>query len=134
MRSRVLYAALHIEIDADIWYRTIEREQKNLLWPEFCNLVCHRFSKMRYENVVKQFNKLTRKGKVEDYITQFDELRNYVMKEEGFHRESYYIDNFISVLREDIARYLYNQKPQTMQEARDMARGQEFILTLTLFS
>lgn len=85
---------------------------------------------MGYENVVEQFNKLTQKGKVEDYITEFDELRNYVITEEGFHLESYYIDNFISSLREDIAQYLYNQKYQTMQEARDIARGQEFLLTV----
>ncbi|KAL8092282.1 hypothetical protein AgCh_034538 [Apium graveolens] len=89
-----------------------------------------RFLKVGYENVVGQFNKLTQRGMVEDYITQFDELRNYVMAEEGFHRESYYIDNFISGLKDDIAQYLYNQRPQTMQEARDMARGQEFFLSV----
>lgn len=61
---------------------------------------------MGYENVVEQFKKLTQKGKVEDYITEFDELRNYVITEEGFYRESYYIDNFISGLRKDIAQYL----------------------------
>lgn len=130
LRSRVLCAAIHMASDADIWYRTIEREKTNLLWPEFCHLVCQRFSKSGYENVVGQFNKLTQKGKVEEYITQFDELRNYVMAEEGFHRESYYIDNFISGLKEDIAQYLYNQKPTTMQEARDMARGQEYFLSV----
>ncbi|XP_063938080.1 uncharacterized protein LOC135147942 [Daucus carota subsp. sativus] len=130
LRSRVLCAALHMENDADIWYRTVEREKSNLLWPEFCNLVCQRFSKVGYENLVGQFNKLTQKGRVEEYITQFDELRNYVMAEEGFHRESYYIDNFISGLKDDIAQHLYNQKPKTMQEARDLARGQKFFLTV----
>lgn len=130
LRARVLCDVLHMENDADIWYRTVEREKTNVLWPEFCNMVCQRFSKIGYENVVGQFNKLTQKGKVKDYITQFDELRNYVMAEEGYHCESYYIDNFISGLKDDIAQYLYNQRPQTMQEARDMARGQEFFLTV----
>lgn len=50
--------------------------------------------------------------------------------EEGYHRESYYIDNFISGIKEEIAQYLYNQKPQTMKEARNMDRGQEFFLTV----
>lgn len=119
-----------MEEEADIWYRTVEREKHNLLWPEFSTMVCHRFSKVGYENIVGQFNKLTQRGKVDDYINQFDELRNYVMMEEGYHRESYYIDNFISGLKDEIAQYLYNQKPQTLQEARDMARGQEFFLTV----
>ncbi|XP_074346537.1 uncharacterized protein LOC141685327 [Apium graveolens] len=130
LRSRVLCAALHMEDDADIWYRTVEEEKHNLLWPEFSKLVCQRFNKGGYENVVGQFNKLIQKGTVDDYINQFDELRNYVMLQEGFHRESYYIDNFISGLKEEISQHLYNQKPQTLQEARDRARGQEYYLTV----
>lgn len=111
LRSKVLCAALHMEGEADIWYRCLETENFNLLWPEFVTLVCKRFAKSGYENLVGQFNKLTQKGRVDDYICQFDELRNYVMVAEGFHRESYYVDNFISGLREEIAQHLYNLKP-----------------------
>lgn len=99
LRARVFCAALHMEGDADIWYRTIEEEKTNLLWPEFSRLVCQRFSKSGYENIVGQFNKLVQRGSVDEYINKFDELRNYVMLQEGFHRESYYIDNFISGLK-----------------------------------
>lgn len=130
LRARVLCAALYMEGEADIWFRTIEKERPTILWPEFAILVCKRFSKLGYENVVGQFNKLTQKGKVEEYIGQFDELRNYVMAEEGCLRESHYVDNFISGLKEEIAQYLYNHKPQTLQQARDMARGQEYFLSV----
>lgn len=121
LRARVLCAALYMEGEADIWFRTIEREKPSLLWPEFTVLVCRRFSKLGYENIVSQFNKLTQKGKVEEYIGQFDELHNYVMAEEGCFRESHYVDNFISGLKEEIAQYLYNHRPQNLQQARDMA-------------
>lgn len=129
-RTKVLCAAIYLENEADVWYRSVEIEKPQLLWPEFTKLICQRFSTAGYENVVGQFNKLVQKGKVEDYITQFDELKTYVMAQEGFHRESYYVDNFVSGLKEEIAQYLYNQKPKSMQEARDLARGQEHFLTV----
>lgn len=74
-------------------------------------MVCHRFAKTGYENLVGQFNKSTQKGRVDEYIFQFDELRNYVMMDEGFHRESYYVDNFISGLKDETVQHLYNLKP-----------------------
>lgn len=52
------------------------------------------------------------------------------MLHEGFHRESYYIDNFISGLKEEISQSLYSNKPQTLQEARNRARGQEHYLAV----
>lgn len=72
-----------------------------LLWNEFSTLVCNRFSKIGYDNLVGQFNKLVQKGKVEDYITKFDELRSYVIAREGHQRESYYVNTFISGLNEE---------------------------------
>lgn len=83
---------------------------------------------MGYENLVGQFNKLMQKGRVEVYITQFDELRSYVMAQEGHLRESYCVDTFISGLKEELSQALYNHRPATLQEARNMARGQVFLL------
>lgn len=45
---------------------------------------------------------------MEEYITQFDELRNVVMSLEGHLKESYYTDTFISGLKEELAQALYN--------------------------
>lgn len=70
--------------EADVRYRCVEREKYNLLWPEFVSLVCQRFAKSGYENLVGQFNKLTQKNRIDEYIYQFDELRNYVMVDEVF--------------------------------------------------
>lgn len=86
-------------------------------------MICNRFSTVGYENLVGQFNKLVQKGKVKEYNTQFDELRSYVMAQEGQQRESYYIDTFISGIREELSQALYNHKPSTLQETRNMARG-----------
>lgn len=50
------------------------------------------------------------------------------MTQEGHHRESYYIDTFISGLKEELSQTLYNNRPATLQEARNMARGHEHLL------
>lgn len=127
-RAKVICAALYLEGEADIWFRSLEEEKPGLLWPDFVDLVCNRFSKVGYENLVGKFNKLLQKGSVEEYITQFDELRSHVMSQEGHHRESYYIDTFISGLKEEISQSLYNSKPTSLQEARNLARGQDYLL------
>lgn len=127
-RAKVICASLYLEAEADIWFRSVEEEHLCLLWPQFVELVCNRFSRVGYENLVGQFTKLMQKGRVEEYISQFDELRSHVMAQDGRHRESYYIDTFISGLREEISQALYNHRPSTLQEARNMARGQEYLL------
>lgn len=83
----------------------------------------HRFSKRGYENIIGQFNKLTQKGKVEEYINQFEELRKYVVAIDGIHNENYYVDSFLSGLKEEISSALYLNKPHSLKEARDKARG-----------
>lgn len=103
--------------------RILEEEKPTILWPKFVSVVCNRFSKVGYENLVGQFNKLVQKGKVEDYISQFDELRSYVMVQEGHQSESYYIDTFITGLMEELSQQLYNNRLVTLQEAMNMARG-----------
>lgn len=127
-RAKVNCATIYLEGEADVWYRSIEEENPSLGWHEFTVLICNRFSRAGYENLVGQFNKLMQKGKVEEYITQFEELRSYVMAQEGHQRESYYVDTFISGLKEELSQASYNHKPSSLKEARNMARGQEFLL------
>ncbi|KAL8089957.1 hypothetical protein AgCh_039426 [Apium graveolens] len=74
------------------------------------------------------FNKLTQKGRVEEYINQFEELRKYAVSVDGTHHESYYVDSFLSGLKEEISSALYLNKPLNLKEARDKARGQETLI------
>lgn len=67
-KTKVIFSTLHCEGEADIWVQTVFNEQPGMLWEQFVELVYHRFSKVGYENIVGQFNKLVQKGKVEEYI------------------------------------------------------------------
>lgn len=46
---------------------------------DFARLVCHIFTKGGYENLEGQFNKLVQGGKVDEYITQFEELKKHMV-------------------------------------------------------
>ncbi|KAL8102892.1 hypothetical protein AgCh_027426 [Apium graveolens] len=127
-KTKVIFATLHCEGEADIWVQTVLNEQPGMMWEQFIELVYHRFSKGGYENIAGQFNKLTHKGRVEEYINQFEELRKYVMSMDGTHHESYYVDSFLSGLKEEISSALYLNKPLNLKEARDKARGQETLI------
>lgn len=118
-KTKVIYATLHLEGEADIWYQTIQTEQPGLNWESFIEFLYQRFSKGGYENIVGQFNKLIQRGRVEEYIGQFDELRKYIVNMNHSHSESYYVDSFLSGLKEEISSALYLNKPVTLKEARD---------------
>lgn len=74
-RAKVLYAALYLEGDADVWYQALQDELPWLVWDEFVHQLCLRFTGGGHENLTGQFNKLLQKGRVDDYIKKFEELK-----------------------------------------------------------
>lgn len=125
-KTRGIFPTLHCDSEADIWVQIVQREQPRLLWEQFIALVYHIFSEGGYENIIGQFNKLTQRGNVEEYINQFEELRKYVVTMDGTHNESYYVDSFLSGLKEEISSALYLNKPHSLKEAMDKARNRRF--------
>lgn len=95
------------------------------MWEEFISHICQRFATRGYENLVGQFNKLTQKGKVEEYVKIFEELKAYMSAQNKHYSENYFIESFLSGLKEEIATSLYVVKPLTLRDAINQARGQE---------
>lgn len=56
-RTKVVYATLYLEEEADVWYRSQVEVNPFLLWFEFVELICNHFLKVGYENLVGQFTK-----------------------------------------------------------------------------
>lgn len=94
-------------------------------WDEFIAQIYHRFTRETHDNLTGQFNKLTQKGRVDEYIVHFEQLRSYMMSKSKYYTEEYFIESFLSRLKPKIAYALYLYKPTTTKEAIDMARGQE---------
>lgn len=120
--TKVVYAALYLEEEADHWYQTVQAEHYGLTWELFVELLLKRFSTCNQENLIGKFNKLTQTGSVDAYITQFEELRGFMMLRHSIHTEEFYLASFLSGLRADIQQALYIYKPTTLQEAINKAR------------
>lgn len=75
-----------------------------------------------------QFNKLTQSGKVDDYITKFEELKKHMVAQNPNLGELYFVNSFLSGLKEEIASALYRHKPNTLRDAREKARAQECVI------
>lgn len=68
------------------------------------------------------------RGKVDDYIRRFEELKIYMLAQNKGFTEDYFIESFLSGLKEEIANALYLVRPQTLKEAINQARRQEVYL------
>lgn len=99
-----------------------------LLWDEFAYNICSRFARGGHENLIGQFNKLLQKGKVDDYIRRFEELKTYMWTQNKGCTEEYFIESFLSGLKEEIANALYIVRPQTLRDVIIQARGQQIYL------
>lgn len=129
-RSKVDYAALYLEGDADKWYQTIQESQPLLTWETFTALVLQRFSTGSQENLIGRFNKLMQTGTVEAYIGQFEDLRSHLISTNKLLTEDFYVASFLSCLRQDIQQALYVYKPASLQEAMLQAKEQEVLVNL----
>lgn len=68
------------------------------------------------------------KGKVDEYIKRFEELKTYMVVQNKGGTEDYFIESFLSGLKEEIVNALYLVKPQSLREAINQARSQEIYL------
>lgn len=65
---------------------------------------------------------------MDDYITQFDELKKHMVIQNPSLGELYFINSFLSGLKEEISSTLYLHKPISLKDARDKARAQECVI------
>lgn len=126
----MIYAALYLEEEADHWYQTVQAEHPVLTRETFTALLLRRFSTSNQENMIGKFNKLVQTGNVDSYISQFKELRGFMMTRHSLHTEDFYLDSFLSGLRPDIQQALYIYKTTTLQEAINKAREQEIFIEM----
>lgn len=112
--TKVIYAALYLDDEADYWYQTIQAEYPNLNWENFIPLLLLRFSTGCQCNLIEKFNKLTQTSSVDNYIAQFEELRGYMMSTYTLQTEEFYLSSFLSGLRPDIQQAFYIYKPSTL--------------------
>ncbi|KAL5715262.1 hypothetical protein ACHQM5_017103 [Ranunculus cassubicifolius] len=102
--QKILFASLHLKGKADMWYQAHLEAIGRMNWFGFTESMRTRFAEDVYDNVVGEFSKLVQTGTVEEYHSQFEELQSLVLINNKGFSESYFVDCFVSGLKEEIRR------------------------------
>lgn len=128
--TKVIYAVLYLDNEADYWYQTVQAEYLGLGWEAFTTLLLRRFSTGNQGNLIGKFNKLTQTSTVDAYVAEFAELRGYQINSYALYPEEFYLSSFLSGLWPDIQRALYIYKPSSLQDAIDKAKEHELFIDM----
>lgn len=126
--EKIATAAIYMEGKIDLWYWEYVEGMEGLAWEEFGRLVIERFSNAEGVNLVAQFNKLKQSGDVMSYTLQFEELKAFMVSDNRQLKESYFVQSYISGLKDEIAGMVEMFNPSSLKQTIQLARKQELQL------
>lgn len=104
--DKVLLAEVHISGRADQWIESSAIATASLSWPEFKTMVCQRFAAKSKIEITETFRNLKQYGSVDSYIDKFEETMALVKRSNPTLTRDYFLDYFISGLKDHIKRPL----------------------------
>lgn len=126
--QRVTMASIHLRGDAVAWYRWLRNSLgDDLTWRQFSTALCKRFGSRKNLDPMSALSKLTQKGTVSSYITEFETMINLVHGLDEPHQVSL----FLSGLRADIQAGVRLLSPTGLSHAFELALCQEDAITAT---
>ncbi|XP_071902780.1 uncharacterized protein [Coffea arabica] len=123
--QKMLIAEMHLEGRANVWFQSFKRDKRTFGWEEFKEGVSHRFGDLGDEDGVEEFNKLQQSSTVMACQEKFEELRAIVLLKNPGLSESYFVSSYLSGLQEELKALVKMHKPQTLQEAFEVAKWKE---------
>ncbi|XP_057808649.1 uncharacterized protein LOC131023124 [Salvia miltiorrhiza] len=126
--DKILTAAMHIEGQADVWYLEYVEGKDDLTWEGFKELVLDRFSNIEEKNLVAQFNKLKQETDVLSYTLKFEALKAFTVSNNRGLSEEYFVQSYISGLKDEIARMIEMFNLTTYKSAVQLAKKQELLI------
>ncbi|KAF5190358.1 hypothetical protein FRX31_020067 [Thalictrum thalictroides] len=118
----VLFASLHLEGRAETWFHSTYDEYDKIQWLDFIEAIRSRFSTEAQEIIIGDFNKLEQISTVADYQNRFEELKALVLLKNKHLKEEYFVDSFISGLKDEIKHQVQMFHPKEMHVAISVAR------------
>nr|GLL44635.1 uncharacterized protein LOC109179602 [Ipomoea trifida] len=119
--QRLQIAGFSLEREASEWYRWTRRDNLIYGWHDFLEKIQHRFETHHFEDYQANLAKLTQKGSVADFQTEFEKLMNKVT---GI-QEPLLISFLVSGLKPNLRREMLIAKPQSLLEAFKLAKAFE---------
>ncbi|KAL4351905.1 hypothetical protein GQ457_06G037700 [Hibiscus cannabinus] len=123
-------ASMHLEGKAETWFDGYIMQKHRLSWHEFTADLCHRFSDRTDTDVIEEFNKLIQKGSVEEYQENFEELKPYIIQQNPYQGEPYFVSSFLSGLKEELRHRVKVHSPTSLVEAYRLAKLHELSLEI----
>ncbi|KAK2965950.1 hypothetical protein RJ640_002680 [Escallonia rubra] len=122
---KVSFASVHFDGQAEFWYGTYIKAKGRVLWVNFVKDLHARFSSLFKESIIGEFHKLRQTTTVEQYYNDFETLRSILVSEGSMLEESYFMQSFISGLKDDIRLEVEKFDVGDLSRAIFLARKQE---------
>ncbi|XP_028237019.1 uncharacterized protein LOC114416356 [Glycine soja] len=120
-RDRLTIASFYMEGRALAWFQWMSSNAQFTSWPGFLQALQTRFAPSQYEDPTGVLFKLTQKGSVNQYLSEFEDLANRVI---GLP-SPFLLSCFISGLNPEIRREVQAHQPLTLVQAAGLAKLQE---------
>ena len=119
--ERLTITAFYMEDRALAWFQWMTSNDQITSWPAFLQALQARFAPSQYEDLTGSLFKLTQKGTVSQYLSEFEELVNRVVE----LPPSFLLSCFVSGLSPEIHREVQIHQPLTVAQASSLARLHE---------
>jgi hypothetical protein len=117
--------------EAALWLQWTNAHLSVSNWEEFVSLVCDKFGRREFEQLLRQFSRLRQTGTVAEYATQFNASMNCLLAHHRSWDPLYFVTQFVDGLRSDIRVVVMVQQPKDLDSAVSLAMLQEEAIELT---
>uniref|UniRef100_A0A0E0CJ50 Reverse transcriptase domain-containing protein n=1 Tax=Oryza meridionalis TaxID=40149 RepID=A0A0E0CJ50_9ORYZ len=121
--DKVLLAEVYITCRADLWISSYDIPTDTLSWPDFCAMICQRFAVNSNIDITDTFRNLKQYSSVDAYIDKFEEIMPLVKRNKPHLNEEYFLEYFISGLKDHIKRPLKSLTIYSLVQAYELARN-----------
>ncbi|KAK2970411.1 hypothetical protein RJ640_016265 [Escallonia rubra] len=122
---KVSFVSVHFDGQAEFWYGTYIKSRGRVSWFTFVKDLHARFSSLFRESIIGEFHKLKQTNTVEHYYNDFETLRSILVSEGSQFEENYFLQSFISGLKDDIRLEVEKFAVDDLSRAIYLARKQE---------
>lgn len=118
---------MHMHGEAGEWGLGFQLSQEGRTWYQFCEAILAGFDDPLKVGVEGEFHRLFQKGSVSEYRSSFDKLRFMLSQDNPELKERFFINTYISGLREELQNLVLLNKPKTLASAYQSSIVQESI-------
>ncbi|KAH6807220.1 hypothetical protein C2S51_028328 [Perilla frutescens var. frutescens] len=122
--QKIVLASKYFEGKAALWYQSFSSKHVVVNWNQLMEVISARFEDIRKAKIVEEFNQLKHTGNYMDYVGRFVELKKcMLMFGEGIFTESYFMENFLSGLSDDVRAAINMFAPTSLEQIMKLGKN-----------